>query len=132
MKWLKAATKTHSEAASSSQLAAAQPDGPASQGAVLHQDGEPVGQPLDQRGGPVGVEEADAGGHRADDPAGPLLAPGQQVEEPAEGAEEDHADAGGHEDQDRCRRATVRRGDWPGRGTRGSPGRPPASTRTSR
>ena len=103
MKWLKAATKTHSEAASSSQLAAAHPMARRVRDRSSHQDGEPLGQPLDQGGGPVGVEEADAAGHPADDPAGLLLAAGQEVEQAAEGAEQDHPDAGGHDDQDRGR-----------------------------
>ena len=96
MTWPKAATKTHSDAASSSQLAAAQPTARASRRPVLHEDAEAAGQALDERGEAVGVEEADVGGHGVDDPAGPLLAPGEQVEEPAEGAEQDHADGGGH------------------------------------
>ncbi len=79
------------------------PDGPAGEGAVPHEGGEPVGQPLHQRGGPVGVEEPDPVGHPAHHPAGPLLASGQQVEQAAEGTEQDHTDPGGHEDQDRRR-----------------------------
>ena len=77
------------------------------------------GQPLDQRGEPVGVEEADVGGHGVDDPAGPFLATGQEVEEPAEGAEQHHADGGGHQHQDRGRRRPVRRGARRAPGTRG-------------
>ena len=74
---------------------------------VVDQHGEPGSQPLDQRGEPVGVEEADPGGHGVDGPGGPLLAPGQQVEEAAEGAQEDDADGRGHQDQDRGRRRSV-------------------------
>ena len=116
MKWLKAATKTHREAASSNQLAAAQPDGPAGQGPVAHQDGETLGQPLDEGRGPVGVEETDAAGDTPDDPAGLLLAAGEEVEQAAEGTEQHHPHAGGHDDQDRRRLGP--RG-WPGRGSRG-------------
>jgi len=78
-------------------------DGPAGQGAVPHERGEPVGQPLHQGGGPVSIEEPDPVGHPADDPAGPLLTSGQQVEQPAERTEEDHPDPGSHDDQDRRR-----------------------------
>ncbi len=73
---------------------------PGQQGLVVHEDREPPGQPLDQRREAVGVEEADVGGHRMDDAAGPLLSPGQQIEEPAEGAEQDHPDGRGHHQQD--------------------------------
>jgi hypothetical protein len=76
---------------------------PAGQGPVLHQDREPLGQLLDQGGGALGVEEADPARHTTDDPAGPLLSPGQEVEEPTERPEQDHADPRGHDDQDRCR-----------------------------
>ena len=77
------------------------------QGPVLEEHGEPRRQTLDQRGDAVGVDEADPFRHRPDDPTGPCLSPRQQVEEAAEGAEEDHAHGGGHDDQDRCRRRRV-------------------------
>ena len=47
------------------------------------------------------------GGHRVDDPAGPLLAAGEEVEEAAEGAEQDHPDGGGHHQQDGGRGRSV-------------------------
>ena len=75
-------------------------DGSAGQGAVPHQCREAVGQPLHQCRGAIGIEEPDPPGHPPHDAAGPLLAPGEQVEEAAEGTEEDHADTGGHDDQD--------------------------------
>jgi len=42
-----------------------------------------------------------------DDPAGPLLAAGEQIEEDAEATEQDHSDGGGHHHQDRGRRGAV-------------------------
>jgi len=54
---------------------------------VLHQHGEPARQPLEQRGEAIGVEKADAGRCTVDDAAGPLLAPGEKVEEHTEGTE---------------------------------------------
>ena len=45
--------------------------------------------------------------HAVDDSAGSLLAPGEQVEEHAEGCEEDHSDGGGHHHQDRGRGGAV-------------------------
>ena len=79
------------------------PPGPPEQGPVVHQDGEAPGQALDQRGEPVGVQEAHMSRDGPDDPAGPFLAPGEQVEQAPEGAEEDHADGRGHQHQDRRR-----------------------------
>jgi len=81
------------------------PDGPGQQGPILHEHREPPGQALEERGEAVGVEEADVGRHPVDDAADPGLAPGEQVEEPTEGAEEDHPDGGGHHHEDgrRCR-----------------------------
>ena len=78
-------------------------DGPPGQGPVLQQHGEPVGQMFHEGGGPVGVEEPDPCRHAADDPAGPLLAAGEQIEEEAEEPEQHHADRRGHDDQDGCR-----------------------------
>jgi hypothetical protein len=77
--------------------------GSAGQGTVLGQGREPFGQPLDQGGGLVGVEEPDVAGHPVHDPAGPLLAPGQQIEETTEDPEQDDPDPGGHDDQDEGR-----------------------------
>jgi len=81
--------------------------GPGQQPAVLHQHAEPVRQALDERREPVGVEEAEVGGHRVDDQTGPLLAAGQQVEQAAEGAQEHHADDRGDQEEDRGRRRAV-------------------------
>jgi hypothetical protein len=83
------------------------PDRPGQEPLVLHEHGEPPGQPLEQRGEAVGVEEADVGRHAVDDPAGPLLAPGQQVEEHTEGTEQDHADRRRHHHQDGGRGGAV-------------------------
>ena len=83
------------------------PAGPPQEGPVVDQHGEPGGQPLHQRGEPVGVEEPDVGRHRVDDPAGPLLAPGQQVEEAAERPEQDHAHRRGHQHEDGGRGGAV-------------------------
>ena len=47
------------------------------------------------------------GRHRPDDPAGPLLAPSEQVEQAAEGAEQDDPHGGGHHDEDRRGRRPV-------------------------
>ncbi len=55
---------------------------------------------LDQGRRAVGIEESDPPGHPPDDPAGPLLTPGQEIEQASEEAEQDHADPGGHDDQD--------------------------------
>jgi len=76
-------------------------DRPPQQGPVLHEDGEPLRQPLDQGGRPVGIEEPDPLGDAPDDAAGPLLAACQEVEEAPEGSEQDHADSGGNDHQDR-------------------------------
>lgn len=81
--------------------------GPDEQRLVLHQHGEPAGQAFEQRREAVGVHVADVRRHPVDQAAGPLLAPGQQVEDDAEGAEEDHPDRGGHHDQDGRRRRPV-------------------------
>ena len=75
----------------------------AQESTIVHEYGEPLGQALDQRGEPVGVEEADVGGHGPDDPAGPLLTAGQQVEQPPEGAEQHHTDGGRDHEEDRRR-----------------------------
>lgn len=82
-------------------------DGPSQQSLVLHQHGEPACQPFEQRGETVGIEETDACRHAVDDPAGPLLASGEQVEEYAEGTEEDHPYGGSHHHQNRGRRGAV-------------------------
>jgi len=92
---------------------------PGQQRLVLHQHREPPGQALDQGSEAVGVEEPDVRGHGMDDPPGPFLAAGEQVEEAAEGAEQDHADRRGHQQQDGRRRGSVAvhpRGPEPVRG----------------
>ena len=76
------------------------PAGPPQEGSVVDQYCEPRGQALHQGREAVGVEEPDVPRHGADDVAGPLLATGQEVEEPAERAQQDHAHRGGHQDED--------------------------------
>ena len=80
----------------------------AQQHPVLHQHGEAAGQSFEQRREAVGVEEADVGRDTVDDTAGPLLAPGEQVEESPEGAEEYDPDGSGHHHQDGGRGRAVR------------------------
>ncbi len=62
-------------------------DGPAGEGPVLVEGGEPSGEPLDEGGGSTGIDEPEAGGDAVDDPTGPPPAPGEQGEEPSEDAE---------------------------------------------
>jgi hypothetical protein len=51
-------------------------------------------------------------GYGVDDSAGPFLAARQEVEEPAEGAEQHHTDGGGHHHQDRRRAVSVQPGRY--------------------
>jgi len=81
--------------------------GPPQEGAVVDQDREPVGQTLDQGRETVRVEKPDVSRHGADDATGPLLAPGEEVEEPTEGAEQDHAHGRRHQHQDGSGRRAV-------------------------
>jgi hypothetical protein len=80
---------------------------PSEQGAIVHEDGEPPGEALDQAGDPIGVEEPEPAGFAPDDPARPLLTAREQQEEPAEGPEEDDPGRSGHHDQDRGRLGRV-------------------------
>ena len=80
---------------------------PPRQGPVLQQGRAPGRQPLHQGGGAVRVEEPDPSGDPADHPAGPLLAPGQQVEQPPEGAQQDDPHTGGHNHQNRAGRLSM-------------------------
>ena len=84
-------------------------DGPSGERPVPHQRREPVGQALHQGRGAIGVEEPDPSGYAADHPAGPFLAPGQQVEQAPERPQQDHTDRRGHhhEDGGRLRLAAV-------------------------
>ena len=92
-----AAMNTHREAASSSQLAAAQRDGVSQELLVVDQGAKPGRDPPDARSGPLAVQERDLVGDSAHDFDRALASLEQQQHDCGEGADQNNSDACGDE-----------------------------------